>query len=82
MRCQSHTRLTWLRCTCAGTIRAMLYQNIDTKIAPYGATVKTITSAISRLRGSVGGGKDQGLVSPRDGGANIVPADGERQLST
>ena len=35
-----------------------------------------ITWAISRLRGKVGGGKDQGLQSPRDGGANIVPADG------
>jgi hypothetical protein len=44
--------------------------------------VLDITWAISRLRGKVGGGKDQGLQSPRDAGANIVPADGALSLQS
>ena len=42
--------------------------------------VFVITNAISRLRAKVGGHKDQGLQSPRDGGANITPADGAPPL--
>jgi hypothetical protein len=42
--------------------------------------VFVITNAISRLRAKVGGHKDQGLQSPRDGGANITPADGALPL--
>jgi rubrerythrin len=58
----------------AGTVRALLYTKAGTKIAPYGAKVSTIVNAISKLRGSVGGGKDQGIVTSSTA-ANIVPTD-------
>jgi hypothetical protein len=42
-------------------------------MTPYNVTVETIVQKISDLRGSVGGGKDQGLVV--GGKANILPTD-------
>ncbi len=56
----------------AGEIRTLLYQQKDT-MTPYNVTVETIVQKISDLRGSVGGGKDQGLVV--GGKANILPTD-------
>lgn len=56
----------------AGEIRTLLYREKDT-VTPYGVTVQTIVQKISDLRGSVGGGKDQGIVV--GGKANIVPTD-------
>ncbi len=56
----------------AGEIRTLLYQQRDTE-TPFGVTVTEVVQAISNLRGSVGGGKDQGIVV--DGAANIVAAD-------
>lgn len=60
----------------AGTVRTLLFMKASTKVAPYGATVSTIVSAIAKLRASVsGGGNDQGIL--RTGGwANIVPTNG------
>lgn len=46
----------------------------ETRVRPYGAKVYHIVSAISKLRGSVGNGKDQGIVKPSQ--SNIVPTDG------
>ncbi len=56
----------------AGEIRTLLYQQKDI-MTPYNVTVETIVQKISDLRGSVGGGKDQGLVV--GGKANILPTD-------
>jgi hypothetical protein len=56
----------------AGEIRTLLYDARDTT-TPFGVTVTEVVQAISNLRGSVGGGKDQGIVV--DGEANIVAAD-------
>lgn len=57
----------------AGTIRSLLYLKAETVIAPYGVKVVKIISAISKLRGSVGGGKDQGIVTSLVK-SNIVPS--------
>lgn len=57
----------------AGEIRTLLYQQKDT-VAAAGLTVAQITQAISDLRASVGGGKDQGIVTS-SGNANIIPTD-------
>ncbi|MCA9838236.1 MAG: ferritin-like domain-containing protein [Trueperaceae bacterium] len=56
----------------AGEIRTLLYQQKDVD-TPYGVKVEAVVEAISKLRATVGGGKDQGLVV--DGKANIVVAD-------
>lgn len=56
----------------AGEVRTLLYQERDTA-TPFGPTVAEVVQAISDLRGSVGGMKDQGIVV--DGEANIVAAD-------
>ena len=56
----------------AGEIRTLLYQRKDQQ-AVAGLTVEQVTKAISDLRGSVGGGKDQGITL--GGKANIVVAD-------
>lgn len=40
----------------------------------YGAKVVSIVSAISKLRGSAGGGKDQGIVTSLTK-SNIVPSE-------
>ncbi len=56
----------------AGEIRALLYSQKDV-VTPYGLTVAQLIQKISDLRGTVGGGKDQGIVV--DGKANIVPTD-------
>jgi hypothetical protein len=56
----------------SGEIRTLLYaqKDVDT---PFNVKVEQIVEAISALRGTVGGGKDQGIVV--DGRANIVPSD-------
>ncbi|MCL6568895.1 MAG: ferritin-like domain-containing protein, partial [Meiothermus silvanus] len=56
----------------AGEIRTILYSRKD-QIAAAGLTVEQVTQAISNLRGSVGGGKDQGITL--NGKANIVVTD-------
>lgn len=56
----------------AGEIRTLLYQRKD-QVAAAGLTVEQVTQAISNLRGSVGGMKDQGITV--GGKANIVVAD-------
>jgi hypothetical protein len=56
----------------AGEVRTQLYAQKDV-VTPYGVTVAQLIGAISALRASVGGGKDQGIVV--DGKANIVPTD-------
>ena len=56
----------------AGEIRTLLYQRKDQPVAA-GLNVEQVTQAISNLRGSVGGGKDQGITL--NGKANIVVAD-------
>lgn len=43
----------------------------QTAVAPYGVKLYKLINAISTLRGSVGGGADQGIV--RSNLANIVP---------
>ncbi|WP_407539115.1 ferritin-like domain-containing protein [Deinococcus radiomollis] len=61
----------------AGYVRTVLFQQRAT-VAAAGLNVAQITSAISALRGKVGGGKDQGIVSPEGnaaGAANLVPTD-------
>lgn len=45
-------------------------------MAPYNVKVVQIISAISKLRASVGGGKDQGIVTSFTS-SNIVPTDSE-----
>ncbi len=56
----------------AGEIRTLLYGLRETE-TPFGLPVADVVQGISDLRGSVGGGKDQGIVV--DGEANIVPTD-------
>ncbi|GGJ42028.1 ferritin-like domain-containing protein [Deinococcus roseus] len=56
----------------AGEIRSYLYDQKDTVVVP-GLTVEDVVAAISALRGSVGGGKDEGIT--KGGKANIVAAD-------
>lgn len=56
----------------AGEIRTILYSRKDQQAAA-GLTVEQVTQAISNLRGSVGGGKDQGITL--NGKANIVVTD-------
>jgi hypothetical protein len=56
----------------AGEIRTVLYSRKDQPVAA-GLTVEQVAKAISDLRGSVGGGKDQGITL--GGKANIVVAD-------
>ena len=57
----------------AGEIRTLLYQQRDTP-TPFGAPVSAVVQGISDLRGSLGGGKDEGIVND-DGSANIIPTD-------
>lgn len=62
----------------AGQIRTLLYGlREETAVPAVGGqaaqTVETVVGKISALRGSVGGGKDQGIVL--DGAANINPTD-------
>ena len=56
----------------AGEIRTILYNRRDTE-TPFGIPVREVVQGISDLRGSVGGGSDQGIVV--DGEANIIPTD-------
>lgn len=59
----------------AGEIRTLLYSQKDV-VAAAGLKVFQIVQAISNLRGSVGGGKDQGIVNtPDNGKANVLPTD-------
>ena len=62
----------------AGEIRTLLYGMRATTAIPGGGglteqTVQEVVQKISDLRGSVGGGSDQGIVM--DGNANIIPTD-------
>lgn len=59
----------------ASLVRTLLYKERMTVVEPYGVMVEAIVQAISDLRGSLGGGKDQGIVG-KNGTANIVPTDG------
>ena len=56
----------------AGEIRTLLYAARDTK-TPFGVPVSDVVQGISDLRGSLGGGNDEGIV--KDGKANIIPTD-------
>jgi hypothetical protein len=58
----------------AGEIRTLLYSQRD--VVVQGLKVSQIVQAISDLRGSVGGGKDQGIINPKDPTkGNILPTD-------
>ncbi len=58
----------------AGEIRTLLYSQRD--VVVQGLKVSQIVQAISNLRGSVGGGKDQGIIDPKDPTkGNILPTD-------
>jgi hypothetical protein len=57
----------------AGEIRTLLYSQRDVVAVP-GFKVSDIVQAISNLRGSVGGGKDQGILGA-GGKGNILPTD-------
>ena len=57
----------------AGEIRTLLYQQRDAK-TPFGVPVSDVVQGISDLRGTLGGGKDEGIVND-DGSANIIPTD-------
>jgi Ferritin-like domain len=57
----------------AGEIRTLLYSQRDV-VAAAGLKVSQIVQAISDLRGSVGGGKDQGILGA-GGKGNILPTD-------
>ena len=60
----------------AGQIRTLLYGLRDT-VTPFDdAPVSAVVAGISALRGSVGNGKDQGIVN-EDGSANINPTDAD-----
>ncbi|AZI42458.1 ferritin-like domain-containing protein [Deinococcus psychrotolerans] len=59
----------------AAEIRTLLYANKDAQTG-FGVDVKTLIGLISALRGSLGGGKDQGIVNA-NGSANIVPTDSD-----
>jgi hypothetical protein len=56
----------------AGLIRLLLHERKDTRVTP-SLTVEDVVQAISDLRGSVGGGKDEGIT--KMGKANLVVAD-------
>ncbi len=56
----------------AGEVRTLLYSQKDVVVGA-GLKVSQVVQAISDLRGSVGGGKDQGIVV--NGKANILPTD-------
>ncbi|KAG5191729.1 ferritin-like domain-containing protein [Tribonema minus] len=57
----------------AGIVRTLLYQVKDTPLTPYPVTVAAATTAVSNLRGMVGGDKD---VPIYDGGeTHLVPVD-------
>ncbi|KAJ4713087.1 Desiccation-related protein PCC13-62 [Melia azedarach] len=64
-------------------IRALLYQRANEKVFPYHITVSDFTNRISNLRNRLGmtGNKDEGLIVPRELGAenrtqsNILSAD-------
>jgi len=58
----------------AGLIRLLLHERKDTRVTP-SLTVEDVVQAISDLRGSVGGGKDEGIT--KMGRANLVLADGD-----
>jgi Ferritin-like domain len=58
----------------AGEIRTLLYSQRD--VVVQGLKVSQIVQAISDLRGSVGGGKDQGIINAKDPTkGNILPTD-------
>jgi hypothetical protein len=57
----------------AGEIRTLLYSQRD-EVAVPGFKVSDVVQAISNLRGSVGGGKDQGILGA-NGKGNILPTD-------
>jgi len=57
----------------AGEIRTLLYAQKDVQVTP-SLKVSDVVQAISNLRGSVGGGKDQGILDA-NGKANIIPTD-------
>jgi hypothetical protein len=56
----------------AGVIRLLLHERKDMMVTP-SLTVEQVVDAISNLRGSVGGGKDEGIT--KMGKANLVVAD-------
>lgn len=56
----------------AGLIRLLLHERKDMMVTP-SLTVEQVVQAISNLRGSVGGGKDEGIT--KMGKANLVAAD-------
>jgi len=58
----------------AGVIRLLLYDRKDMRVTP-NLTVEQVVQAISNLRGSVGGGKDEGIT--KMGRANLVVTDGD-----
>ena len=59
----------------AGEIRTLLFSQKDV-VAAAGLKVSQIVQAISDLRGSVGGGKDQGILDAKDPTkGNILPTD-------
>ncbi|MBC7646873.1 MAG: ferritin-like domain-containing protein [Pseudopedobacter sp.] len=60
----------------AGEVRTLLYRERYTQTG-FGVNVKTLIGLISALRGSVGGGKDEGIVKTVRGveRANIIPTD-------
>jgi rubrerythrin len=58
----------------AGEVRTLLYSQRE--VVVQGLKVSQIVQAISDLRGSVGGGKDQGIISAKDATkGNILPTD-------
>ncbi|MBF6595937.1 MAG: ferritin-like domain-containing protein [Thermaceae bacterium] len=57
----------------ASEIRTLLYAQKDVQVTP-SLKVSDVVQAISNLRGSVGGGKDQGILDA-NGKANIIPTD-------
>ena len=58
----------------AGLIRLLLHDRKDEPVTPT-LTVKDVVQAISNLRGSAGGGKDEGIV--KNNRANLVLADND-----
>jgi hypothetical protein len=59
----------------AGEIRTLLFSQRN-EVAAAGLKVSQVVQAISDLRGSVGGGKDQGILDAKDSNkGNILPTD-------
>ncbi len=58
----------------AGIIRLLLFDRKDMMVTP-SLSVEQVVQAISNLRGSVGGGKDEGITKMSK--ANLVAADGD-----